>query len=63
MYLLIILFPLLGAIFAGLFGRFIGRTGSLFITTFFLFLSFCLSIFIFYEVGLSQSVCSVKLFS
>jgi NADH:ubiquinone oxidoreductase subunit 5 (subunit L)/multisubunit Na+/H+ antiporter MnhA subunit len=39
MYILILLLPLLGSIFAGLFGRFFGRDGSAFLSTLSLFLS------------------------
>ena len=61
MYLLIIFFPLMGAFLTGFFGRFFGRIGSIFITTICLFISFLLSLFIFFEVGLSNSVCNIKI--
>jgi NADH-ubiquinone oxidoreductase chain 5 len=63
MYLLVIYFPIIGAILSGFLGRFLGRKGSTFITTFCLFLSFLVSLFIFYEVGLSNSFCIIKLFT
>jgi len=61
MYLLVIFFPLLGSLITGLFGRFIGRTGSIILTTSCLFFSFLTALFIFYEVGLSNSICIIKL--
>ena len=50
MYLLLILLTIIGSCFAGLFGKHLGSKGSAFLTTFCLFLSFLLSIFLFYEV-------------
>jgi NADH-ubiquinone oxidoreductase chain 5 len=61
MYLLVIFFPLVGSLISGLFGRFLGRQGSIILTTSCLFLSFLTSLFIFYEVGLSNSICIIKL--
>jgi NADH-ubiquinone oxidoreductase chain 5 len=63
MYLSIILIPLVGSIFAGLFGRKLGAQGSQFITTFGLIVTCLLSFTAFYEVGLNQSSVSVDLFS
>ena len=60
MYLLCLLFPLLGSIFAGFFGRFLGSKGSAFVTVFFLLLTFLFSVIAFFEVALSSSVCSIK---
>lgn len=55
MYLLIILLPFLGSIFAGGFGRFLGFRGAALITTSCVFLSFLCSLLAFYEVALSAS--------
>lgn len=63
MYLSIILIPLLGSIFSGLFGRKLGAQGSQFITTFGLILTCIFSFIAFYEVGLSNSAVSLDLFS
>jgi NADH-quinone oxidoreductase subunit L len=63
MYLLVIFFPIFGALIAGFFGRFVGRYGSIIISTSCMFLSFLTSLFIFYEVSLSNSVCVIKLAS
>jgi NADH-ubiquinone oxidoreductase chain 5 len=50
MYFLVIIFlPLLGAIFGGLFGKFIGNKGSAFITTLSIFLTFVFSLVMFQE--------------
>lgn len=62
MYLSIIFFPLIGAIIAGLFGRYIGKQGAIILTTTLVFLSSLFSFIVFYEVVLSHSVCSIKLF-
>ena len=61
MYLLLILLPLLGSVLAGLFGRFLGRRGSVLITVTFLLLTFLCSLVAFYEVALCGTVCSVKI--
>lgn len=52
MYLLIVFLPLLGAISAGFFGRFLGEKGAVSLTTTFLAVSASLSTVAFYEVGL-----------
>jgi NADH-ubiquinone oxidoreductase chain 5 len=61
MYLLVIFFPIMGALIAGFFGRYVGRYGSIIISTSCMFLSFIVSLFIFFEVSLSNSVCMIKL--
>ena len=63
MFLSILFFPFLGFIYSGLFGKFFGREGSSFFATFFVFCSFLLSVFAFYEIGLSSTVTTVTLFS
>ncbi len=57
MYLLIILLPLISALTAGLFGRFIGREGAKWITTSSIFITFLMSCVAFYEVALAGSPC------
>lgn len=61
MYLILPFLPLIGSIFAGLFGRSLGRKGSVVITVTFLLMCFALSCFAFYEVALCGSVCSIKI--
>jgi NADH-ubiquinone oxidoreductase chain 5 len=61
MYLLIILLPLISALTAGLFGRFIGREGSKWITTSCIFITFLMSCVAFYEVALAGSPFILKL--
>lgn len=61
MYLLIIALPLLGSIFAGFFGRFLGFRGAAVITIGCVSLSAILSMLAFYEVALSGSPCSIQL--
>ena len=61
MYLLIIFLSIIGSSFAGLFGRHLGSWGSAFITTSCLVVSFLLSFFAFYEVGLFGSPVYIKL--
>ena len=63
MYLTIVFLPLLGAFTAGIFGRYIGKQGAIIVTTLSVFLSSLLSFIAFYEVVLSHSVCSFKLFT
>ena len=63
MYLLVIFLPLLGFLTASLFGRHIGKQGAVLITTSLVSLSSLFSFFIFYEVVLCHSVCSIKLFN
>ena len=63
MYLSIVFLPLIGAFTAGFFGRYIGKTGAIIITTASVFLSSLLSFIVFYEVVLCHSVCSFKLFT
>nr|YP_009511909.1 NADH dehydrogenase subunit 5 [Gracilariopsis longissima]AXI97836.1 NADH dehydrogenase subunit 5 [Gracilariopsis longissima]UAD89938.1 NADH dehydrogenase subunit 5 [Gracilariopsis longissima] len=52
MYLLILLLPLLGALFSGFLGRFLGHKGAGFISLSCVVLSMLLSFLAFYEVGL-----------
>lgn len=60
MYLLLILLPFLGSVFAGLFGRYLGSKGSVLITICFLLSTFFLSIIAFHEIALSATPCSIK---
>lgn len=62
MYILILILPLLGCFLAGLCGRYFGREGSALLSTFCLFLSWLLSLFIFYEVGVCHSIVDIKLY-
>src|ERR1700753_2483083 len=63
MYNLVLLFPLLGFLFAALGGFYFGRHGSAFLTCFGIIVSFFISVFIFYEVVLCQCVTSITLFN
>jgi NADH:ubiquinone oxidoreductase subunit 5 (subunit L)/multisubunit Na+/H+ antiporter MnhA subunit len=63
MYLLIIFLPLIGTITAGLFGHQIGIGGAKQITISCITLTFLLSCFAFYEVGLAGSPCYIELFN
>ena len=60
--ILIIILPIIGAVSAGFFGHKIGRRGSMFITTFFMFISCILSYIAFYNVGLKGEVYHITLF-
>ena len=55
MYLLLIFLSFIGSCFAGIFGKQLGSWGSTKITVACIFLSFCISIIVFYEVALSGS--------
>ena len=61
MYLSIIFLPLIGAIIAGLFGRFVGQKGAQLITVCCVALSSIFSFIAFYEVGLLKNTCYITL--
>jgi len=61
MYLLIVAFPLIGTLFAGLFGRWIGGRGAGYITIFCISFAFLLSCFAFYEVALKKAVTLIQI--
>lgn len=61
MYLSVVALPLFSFIVAASCGRFLGRQGVSLFTTFCTFLALFLSLFIFYEVCICQSLCSIKL--
>ena len=63
MYLLIVTLPLLGSISAGLFGRFLGHSGSPLITTICLFFTLTCSLLGFYEVALLDCCVYINLTS
>lgn len=63
MYLAIITLPLLAAIISGLLGRKVGITGAQLITSGSVITTCILALVAFYEVGLSISPVSIKLFS
>lgn len=61
MYLLLVFLSMIGSCLAGLFGRYLGSWGSAIITTSCLFMSFLLSLFVFYEVAFSGCCVYIKL--
>ena len=61
MYLLLVFLPLIGSISAGLFGRKLGPFGASFVTVSCLVVTFCISLFAFYEVSLMGSCVYIKL--
>lgn len=61
MYIPLVFLSLIGFSFTGLFGRHIGPKGSAIITTGCLMISFLLSLFAFYEVGLMGSPVYIRL--
>jgi len=63
MYLSIIVLPLLGSIFSGLFGRKLGVSGSQLVTTSLVMVTTLLSILAFFEVGLLSVPVSIELFT
>ena len=63
MYLSIILLPLLSAIIAGFFGRFLGKKGSQLITTASITLTAIFSLIAFYEVALNNTPVYITLFT
>lgn len=62
MYFSIIFLPLLSTIVAGLFGRYIGRSGTYLLSCSLIFASAFLAIVSFFEVGLNHNVVSLYLF-
>lgn len=62
MYFLILFFPLLSVMFDLLFASFLIKQYVIWFSILLLFLTFCSSIFIFYEVALSGVVTTIKLF-
>jgi NADH:ubiquinone oxidoreductase subunit 5 (subunit L)/multisubunit Na+/H+ antiporter MnhA subunit len=63
MYIFVIFMPLVSYLLVALFGNFLGRKGSVIITTTFLFFSFFLSLIIFYEIVLSHTIVLINLFT
>jgi NADH-ubiquinone oxidoreductase chain 5 len=61
MYLLLVFLSVIGSCLAGLFGRYLGSWGSAIITTSCLFVSFLISLFVFYEVALVGCFVYIKL--
>ena len=61
MYLLLIFLPLIGSFCAGLFGRKLGPLGASYITVSCLCFTFFISLFVFYEVSLSNCCVYIKL--
>lgn len=61
MTLLIIFLPLFGFLCAIFFSRFIGRTGSAFLTTSLMFINILLTAVLFYKVCLLERLCFVKI--
>lgn len=61
MYLLIIGLPFLGSFFSGFRGNYLGKKGSIYVSTLSIFLSTVISITIFFEVGLSRSPVIVRI--
>lgn len=62
MYLLILFLPLFSAIVSGFFGRFISKKGSTLLSCLSLIFTAIISYYIFYEVVISQSICTLKAF-
>jgi len=62
MYLLIVFLPLISFLISILFGRFVGRKIA-FLNIALLIVTTLISFFIFYEVVLCQSICTIKLFA
>lgn len=57
MYFLLIFLPLIGSLFSLFFGRFLGKNGVTFLSTFLIVISFFLSLLVFFEVALSNCPC------
>ena len=62
MYILVLSLPFLSTLISGFAGRLIGSKGSGFLTSFFIALTWIISLFIFYEVGFLNSTCYIEIF-
>lgn len=60
MYLLLIFLSVIGSCLAGFFGRYLGSNGSAILTTSCLFVSFLISLLVFYEVALAKCFVYIK---
>jgi len=61
MYLLLVFLPLISSVFSGFFGRFLGPKGSSILTVVCLFITFLMSLFVFYEVAILGCPVYIKL--
>jgi NADH:ubiquinone oxidoreductase subunit 5 (subunit L)/multisubunit Na+/H+ antiporter MnhA subunit len=61
MYIIVLFLPLLSFFFVGLFGKYFGRILCKLLAVSCIFVTFLLSLFIFYEIGLSHSVVEIEL--
>ena len=61
MYLLIVIFPLLGTVLAGFFGRWIGGRGAGYITILCITMSLMLSCLAFYEVAFNKAITLIQI--
>jgi NADH:ubiquinone oxidoreductase subunit 5 (subunit L)/multisubunit Na+/H+ antiporter MnhA subunit len=61
MYLCILILPFLSFISCICFGRFIGTSGSCFLSTSAIFLAFLLSVFAFFETAVMGSACNIHI--
>ena len=63
MYLLLVFLSFISSVFIGIFGKQIGVFGSILFSNFCIFLSFFISIFAFYEVGILNCPVYLKIFT
>jgi NADH:ubiquinone oxidoreductase subunit 5 (subunit L)/multisubunit Na+/H+ antiporter MnhA subunit len=61
MLLLIIFFPLIGSLIAGLFSRYIGRFGSAMVTTIIMFANVILTVLLIYEISVLRRLYFVNI--
>jgi len=57
------MFPFIGFILAGGFGKYFGRFGSAYLSTLGLFLTLSLAIIGFYEIAICNTIISINLFT
>ncbi len=62
MYILILSLPFFSTFITGLMGRLIGSVGAGILSSLLIGITWAISIFIFYEVGLNNSTCYIELF-
>ena len=63
MYINVIFLPLISFLTCTIFGRYIGNKGIIIVSIICLFLTFILTLILFYEIGLCNSICNIELFN
>lgn len=62
MYFLILILPIFSAFISGFFAKWLGNLGNSFLSIVILFITWLLSLYIFYEITISQAIISIKIY-